>query len=607
MSHFIPDEKIGEIRERTSIVDLVSQYLSLKKTGRNHIGLCPFHSEKTPSFTVNEEKEIFHCFGCGTGGNVFSFIMRMEGKSFPEAVEELAEKAGVELPKKGENFNDEAARKRETDKNQFLSLHKEAAALYHKFLMKSGDGEHARSYLKSRGIDNALAKAWQLGFGGKGWSALTDSLEKKEHRQAAEKSGLILPNKQGGHYDRFRERLLFPISDIRGNVIAFGGRTLTDDLPKYVNSPESDIYRKGKVLYGLDKTKEEIRSGGEAILVEGYMDLIALYRAGIRNVAATLGTALTTDQAQLLKRFCKRVIVLFDGDQAGQKAALRSVEILTSAGLSPFVLVLPDGDDPDSFVNKKGEEQLSLLLKEAPTGIDFVIEKELAKRPRLSPADKTEIIRNVAPFIKGIEDNLERALTVKKVAETTDVDERLILEALGSKPRRERKTPVKEKKRQPSQGENRERSAEESIVKLMLLDEEVLSSVCSTDLFNYFRDASLKQIGEKIIELYPAGGDIDLSSLMQSIGDEELSSLISKLAIKDEAYAECSTMTYFRDSDRHIRESHRKEEEKRVSREIKEAQSRNDQERVSVLYKEKQKILKARKGAQSISQEEMNG
>ena len=433
MSSFIPDEKVEEVRERCNIVEVVSGYVSLKKAGRNFVGLCPFHSEKTPSFTVNEEKGIFHCFGCGTGGNVFSFLTRIEGRSFPEVVRELAEKEGVELPRQDASpaYNKERERvSREKDK--LLGVNEEAAVFYQNLLMKSAEGEDARSYLKGRGIDSEIAKEWRLGYGGREWSTFSNRLKSSDSIKTAEKAGLILERKKGGHYDRFRKRLIFPICDLKGKVVAFGGRILDGDGPKYMNSPESPIYTKGKLLYGLNVAKEGIRTEGEAILVEGYMDLLSLYGAGIRNVAGTLGTALTVSQALLLKRFCKKVILLFDSDEAGVKAALRAFDILSGEGVAALVLTLPEGEDPDSFVTKEGAEALREKIKDAVPALDFFLGEKMKGRDISSPAEAAAVIHEVNPFLKRIKDPVERSLAVKKVAERMAVDEEILLDALKS-------------------------------------------------------------------------------------------------------------------------------------------------------------------------------
>ncbi len=604
MSHIIPDDKIDEVRAANSILDVVSQYVSLKKAGRNHIGLCPFHSEKTPSFTVNEDKEIFHCFGCGSGGNVFSFLMKVEGRSFPEVVRDLAAKSGIELPQIDDpGTYDAGVAKEDSEKGRIKSLCGDAASLYHKLLMRSSEGESARAYLKGRGIDAEVAGKWRIGYGGKGWSAFSDTLNEEDTLGLAEKAGLLIKGKKGSHYDRFRKRLIFPISDLGGNVVAFGARILEGEGPKYVNSPESPVYVKGDILYGLNISRSDIREAGEAIVVEGYMDLLALHRSGIKNVVAALGTALTTSQALLLKRFSSKAVLLFDADSAGLKAAERGLEVLIDAGVSPFVLTLPEGEDPDSFIRDNGPEALLARIKDASPAIDFVIDERLKEGDLKSPAAEAALIRHVAGLIRRIKDPIERKLTMTRVAKRLSVSEDLISQAAGSNKglqgspdklfRREKpvKTVLPAKPGKPSGAQR----VEEMLLALMIGYGEILEEALNKEIIAKFMDPDLKLIALKIEDIYKSGKDVRPSALMDLLKGANLRERLSVILLNEDRLKEGLPMDMYRDCEKKLREYSFLRLEENLKLNLKDALERGDAEEVESLYKERQKIMQARK------------
>ncbi|HOP36412.1 MAG TPA: DNA primase, partial [Syntrophales bacterium] len=328
MGGYIPDEKIEEIRSRADILEIVSEFVTLRKRGKSYTGLCPFHGEKTPSFTVNVDRQIFHCFGCGEGGNVIRFLMKINNLSFPEAVRSLAVKVGVDLPER--EFRKE---RKEPGKREKLLQANRLAAGYFRDALNGPEGDRARTYLASRGIGAEALSRFSIGYARDGWHFLKDALGKEAVPAGiAEEAGLLVRKDRDWHYDRFRDRIMFPVLDLNGNVVAFGGRLLGNGEPKYLNSPETPVYTKGRVLYGLYDTKEDIRRADRAILVEGYMDLIALWEGGIRHVVASLGTALTREQVLILRRFTKNVVLLFDPDQAGRHAAERSLKLFLEEG-----------------------------------------------------------------------------------------------------------------------------------------------------------------------------------------------------------------------------------------------------------------------------------
>jgi DNA primase len=383
----IPENTIDEIRNSANVLDIVSGYVQLRKRGKNFIGLCPFHQEKTPSFTVSEDKQIFHCFGCGVGGNVFKFLMEYKSISFVEAVQEVAEAVGIKI-----SFDKETYSEEQSIQETYFDINVLAAKYFSNNLLNSNDGETARSYFKNRNIKVQTQKQFGLGYAKPEWeNVLLYLQENKVDLEKALELGLIDKRDDGGYYDKFRGRIIFPIFSPNGRVIAFGGRILEDaKVAKYLNSPESIIYSKRRSLYGLFHSKEEIRSGSKAILVEGYMDLISLFQHGIKNVVASSGTSLTEEQAQLLSRFTKNIIVLFDADDAGQKAALRSIEILLKQDFDVRVVLLPDKEDPDSFINKHGKEKFDEVINHAPNFLEFQTNQFAQSGMFEDPAQHTE-------------------------------------------------------------------------------------------------------------------------------------------------------------------------------------------------------------------------
>src|SRR6185369_8459243 len=345
----IPEEKVREVAERLSILEVVSDYVQLRRAGANYTGLCPFHAEKTPSFNVNPAREIFHCFGCGAGGNAFSFIMKIEGLSFPEAVKMLARKAGVEIEDRQLTVAEKQA---QSERLTFQQINDLAVGYFRSTLEQKPEGAVARAYLEKRAATGEIAEAYRLGFAPDRRDGLVQHLKANRiDLETAQKLGIIRRN-EGGWYDLFRNRLIFPIRDAKGNVIAFAGRVLDSSLPKYINSPESPLYHKSSVLFGMDMALPAIRTENSVIIVEGYFDHLALYRAGIRNVVATCGTALTATHGGLIKRHAARVYTLFDSDAAGRKATIRSMELFLEQRLPDYVISLPQGDDPDSYLVK---------------------------------------------------------------------------------------------------------------------------------------------------------------------------------------------------------------------------------------------------------------
>ncbi|RLB90675.1 MAG: DNA primase, partial [Deltaproteobacteria bacterium] len=343
MSEFIPDDKIADVRNTADIVDLISEYVVLKKVGKNFLGLCPFHAEKTPSFTVSPEKQIFHCFGCGQGGNVFNFVMQYQNLSFPEAVRFVAKKYGIEISAR----NMSAAQKRKfAQREKLFQINEDAVDYFRKALVDTSSGERGRKYLAKRRMTPEVIERFWLGYAPMGWNNIVRYFSsKKVPLDDVETTGLVIA-KKGGYYDRFRDRIIFPILDIDQRVVGFGGRSLDNSLPKYLNSPETPVYHKRSILYGLHANKEMCRKAGSVFIVEGYFDLLSLYCHGIKNVVATLGTALTQEHLRILKGYAREFILVFDSDNAGIKAAERSLSLFAEEKANIRIVILPEGRDP---------------------------------------------------------------------------------------------------------------------------------------------------------------------------------------------------------------------------------------------------------------------
>ena len=418
LSPMIPDDKVREVAERLSIVEVVSEYVQLRRAGANYTGLCPFHAEKTPSFNVNPAREIFHCFGCGEGGNAFSFIMKIEGLSFPEAVKLMARKTGIEIE---ERQLSQAEKQAQDERQTFQRINELTTGFYRSVLEQKPEGAGAREYLERRSATGDIAEAYRLGFAPDRSDGLVQHLKANGiNLETALKLGVVRKSERGW-YDQFRNRLMFPIRDTKGNVIAFAGRVLDASLPKYINSPESPLYHKSSVLFGMDLALPSIRTEKSVIIVEGYFDHLALYRAGIRNVVATCGTALTATHAGMIKRHAERVFMLFDSDKAGKNATIRSMELFLEQRIPAYVITLPAGDDPDSFLAKNTVESFIACRDKAQPAFNFFIKSLLAQTPAKSVNNKLQVIDELLPSFKKITDPAERDLNEEEICRLLDI------------------------------------------------------------------------------------------------------------------------------------------------------------------------------------------
>ena len=408
----IPEETIEEVRMRTDIVEVISEYVTLQRKGKNYWGLCPFHSEKTPSFTVTPEKQMFYCFGCNVGGNIFTFLMKKENWSFVESVKSLASRYGVSLPEKEQSPHE---REENRQRRRFEEINEWAASYFHDLLLRLPEGEPGRVYFAKRGIDQETMKSFRLGYAPERWDGLLGYMQERGVRPhelaeaglAVEKESLSKDGQQQ-YYDRFRNRVLFSILDRRKQPIAFGGRVLDDSVPKYLNSPENIFFNKGHNLYGMHRAHQGIREEGYALLVEGYMDVIALQNAGFPNAVASLGTALTKDQAKLLRRYTLRVVLLYDSDAAGIQAAFRGGEILHDAGVRVDVLTLTGAKDPDEYLKSYGVEEFRKALSKVLTFVEFKYRTMVREKPPRNIPEKAELVVKLAKDILKVTSPVER-------------------------------------------------------------------------------------------------------------------------------------------------------------------------------------------------------
>jgi len=429
------------VKQQADIVRVVGEYVRLKKSGQNFLGLCPFHQEKTPSFNVHPVKQIYHCFGCGVGGDVFKFVMELDKCTFPEAIRTVAEKCGIAIPKPRERSPEE--RRENQQRSALVEVHREAAAFFARQLHESAEGKVAYAYLEDRGLNREAMIQFGLGFAPSSGDALLRFLKQKYPEKLLEVSGLLSREQSGRFFDRFRRRIIFPIANEAAKVIAFGGRAMGDDHPKYLNSPETPIYSKSNVLYHLDRAKEALRQNDFGVLVEGYMDAIAVARAGITNVIASCGTSLADPQIKLLGRFTRRVVVNYDPDTAGQAATERSLALLLEKEFDVRVLALPGGADPDQFLKQQGAEAYKKLLLQAPPYLDYLIGRARLM-DRTTASGRVMALNFLMPYVQRLPNRLLRSEWATRIASELHVDEPVLREALR-RAAAERRSEVKPK------------------------------------------------------------------------------------------------------------------------------------------------------------------
>lgn len=530
----IPEEKISEILNTSDIVDVVSEAVILKKSGRNFFGLCPFHAEKTPSFSVNPDKQIFHCFGCSAGGNALSFIMKYHGISFPEAVRMLARKYNIVV----ETRQMDPEKRREIElKESLFRLNKKIMGLYGDLFDKAPQGQGARAYLQGRGMTRETIDQFRLGFAPDAWDTVVSFFRKeKTAKRAGVNSGLILPRKQGGgFYDRFRNRLMFPIFDVNMQVAGFGGRVMDDSMPKYMNSPETPVYSKSRILYGLHAAKQECRRQGRVFIVEGYFDFLSLYQHGIKNTVASLGTALTREHVRILKGYAGKMILVFDSDDAGINAAKRSIQIFVREGIDTRILVLPGKNDPDSYVMAHGKDAFLNLAESAKSVMQFLLQLALDTHGT-SVEGRIKVLNDMKQYLAMIQDTALRSLYVRELAETLNIDERAVLEKVRDAYVREthKSAPLippggaVEKPDESLASDPREKQ----VLAMMLHHPELIPEIVERDVVNAFYSKHLQALAQVIIST-PREGENFITAVSARVADDRDQELIASMAMED--------------------------------------------------------------------------
>jgi DNA primase len=609
LANFIPEDKISEIKNAADIVDIVSEAVLLKKTGKNYVGLCPFHAEKTPSFTVSTDKQIFYCFGCGTGGNVFSFLMKQEGLSFPEAVRRLARRYSIDIPDKA--LSPEQKRQI-NERENLLGINREAMVFFNQVLLKGGVGRRAKNYLDQRGISDQTIDDFKLGYAPDGWDNLLNFFSKKRVVPATvEKVGLVVARKnKSGYYDRFRNRIIFPIFDGNRQVVGFGGRVLDDSLPKYLNSPETPVYNKSRSLYGIHRAKDKCRATGTVFIVEGYLDLLALHQHGIENCVATLGTALTAQQVRILSRFASRIVLVYDSDEAGLRSAVRCIEtfwqehvdfrrqdVFREEKADTHIMVLPSGHDPDSYVFEYGPEAFLEAASKAPGIITFLMDCAIRKNG-LSTEGKIRIIADMQAPLAAINDSVARALYIKQVAERIGIDERAVAQRVGTVgnlktvPGRYAGNEFSGSGKSDAAGsarvaetDGRGSRTERKIIAMMLQYSDVLPEIKALNILKYFENTVLKKIGEFILERYRQD-DGQVSELISRM-DRQQQQIIAELAMVEESW---NMKGCLRLLGRFVETRRKGRESGVLDEQIRAAEKSNDQMLLLTLLKQKQKM-----------------
>jgi DNA primase len=567
----ISDTAIEEVRSRINIVELVSERTALKRRGRNHVGLCPFHAENTPSFTVSEERSFFHCFGCGASGDAFAWIMRLENVSFPEAARLLAARAGVALPAAGRGGGDRR------DEDRLFEINEQVATYYRRVLWEHPGGAAARAYLESRGLDEALAKHWELGHAPGSGDGLVRWLRSRGVPvEGALAVGLVGRRADGSLFDRFRDRIVFPIRDDRGRIAGFGGRVLPerqDDAPKYLNSSDSAIFKKGHLVYGLRQARDAIR-GGRAVVVEGYFDVLALHQGGVVGAVAPLGTALTVDQLRTIRRYTDDIVACFDGDEAGRRAAARSFAAFVEAGLWGRAAFLPGGEDPDSFVRSRGAEAFEHVLRESRPLLDVFLEGLLAA-DEPSVGRRVTAAREVSRLLRRVRNPWEYDVLARRAAERLGVGEALI---------RGEGSPAVSSAAAPVAGARRgvRATSEALLVELMLTWPAAVERIVREGGPVLFDDAEWRSLAEEIIERVRGGADPSMlierlpadmrsrvaAALLQDAADSAAS---ADSADREQLLEDCVAFIRRRRGRRRVREA---------LEEIRAAEAAGDQDRV---------------------------
>ena len=566
----IRQDKIIEIRDRASIVEIISDHVTLKKAGRNYMGLCPFHAEKTPSFTVNEEKGIFHCFGCQTGGSVFQFLMRLDQLTFPEAVERVAKRYGITIERAGGS----KVREESSERELLYRINERAAATYHRILLERPEGRKALGYLKSRGVEESVTRRFMLGYAPAPGSGLIEAVKRgKIPAKHALSLGLIGQREGAQFYEKFFGRLMFPIINASGKVVGFGGRVLDQGLPKYLNSSETPLFHKSSTLYGLFQAKEGIRKTDRVVLVEGYLDAIALFQYGISYTVATLGTALTVDHVRVLARYTKNIIALFDGDDAGRKAAARSFEIFIEAGLLGRAAFLPKGEDPDTFVRSCGKGVLEQMLDQAAPLADYYF-SWLEERYGKSLEGKSQTASEISRLLTKISNPFEADLLVGRAVDGLGIREETLRRPVTRSAKGASKSAAS--LAPGSATLVRDDVAERSLISLMLRFPAAAREFAKQTEARQWMEPRWREVVDAVVSEWQERGGIDLFRVAQRLSPDR-DAEISALAIEAEKISESECVQMAVDCLAHLRRKYLKSLERNLRIAIRAAEEQHDE------------------------------
>ncbi|MCD6234647.1 MAG: DNA primase [Candidatus Marinimicrobia bacterium] len=589
----IPEHVIEQIKESNDIVDVVSSYISLTRKGQNYWARCPFHQEKTASFSVSPSKQIYHCFGCGAGGNVINFVMTYEKITFPEALHSLADRAGISL----EEYTYQPSEEEKSISSQLYELHRLAIDLYRKAL-KSPEGKTAREYLIKRGLDDETLNTFEIGYAPEAWDTLLKAaLMKKFDEKLLISSGLVTESERKKKYDRFRNRIMFPVFDIRGNPVGFGGRVLTgdDQGAKYLNSPETPVYHKSRILYGLHKSRDAIRKTDKVLIVEGYMDLLQLWQNGFTNIIAGSGTAFTPDHARIIKRFASKAVLCYDGDEAGQKAAVKTGLILAPQGISCHVLKLPVREDPDSFIRQAGAEAFQMKINEAP---DFMSHLESLIKPfSLSAARRSDAVKRILDQLGSFTDPVTEEMFLSDLGRIFGTDMAVLKHQLSRTGARDKEDamyvgPVKKEKHFANKSE----AAQYQLIQLLVNtpDRSIRAAALRVLKEDLFTHDFLRKVYKHILPVLRKQMQISSSSLAEAVKDETIQRFIFRLIMEGNPFREPKKT--FLDCLARLGEQKIRDQLTLIGEKLREADKKG--EFPGTLLKEKQTLLKKLKSLQ---------
>nr|WP_274380958.1 DNA primase [Desulforadius tongensis] len=594
---YIPDEVAEEVLQKSDIVQVVSEYVLLKRSGKNYFGLCPFHQEDTPSFSVAPDKQIFYCFGCHAGGNVFKFLMLKEGLSYPEAVRRLAQKVGVYIPQIQGSYNIQEQKK----KQRPYKIMAAAAEFFHQNLL-GPEGLAARNYLQNRDVTGEIIKTFQIGYAPAGWDNLIKYLTSKGCKEKElERLGLIIKNRQGtSYYDRFRNRVILPIKDAAGRIVGFGGRTLDGSTPKYLNTPETSLFNKRHLLYGLHLSRAAIRDSGYAVVMEGYMDVVAAHRLGIKNVVASLGTALTREQVKLLMRYTDEIVIAYDADAAGVKAAIRGLDLIQQMGCRVKILQIPDGKDPDEYFRLNGVKEWNKLIKSAYNLIDYKLHVAVAERIPTTAAEKIRVLQQVLPNLAHIKDPVDKEESIKRVASVLNVSWETVTSEFKRYIAKQEKNVVKQGKIWVNTGKfvnnthntnlnthltDARQQAEYLLLGLILTDFNLFSIVKEQITIDHFQNKELKKIFSLLMQSnLPVNEPARLMQRLDDKGQQVLGRLLS------EKIPAGNKLSALEDCIKIIKKQAGKRRQEELLHQLKEAEQLGDQKRVIELLQELQQL-----------------